>query len=174
MAGILFFALAVAVCPFPTALLGAVAVHEAGHIISGLVFGLGLPSFSFGISGPRLSYHKALSMPGSLAVSLSGSLFGLFAAFVFCEGSAFRLYSLGFSLVNLLPVSSLDGGCALLCTLETFMLPDRAYEVSKLVSAVTVVALWAVSAAVQLKAGTNLSLLVLSVYLTVLTFSDRS
>ena len=92
---------------------------------------------------------------------------GLICAFIPCFPKEFRLFSLGLSIMNLFPVSVLDGGEILTVILERFLLPDNAFRVIRVTSVTAVICLWVLSSAVQLKAGINLSLLAVSVYLTV-------
>lgn len=172
MAGIIFLAACFLFCPSPLSLILAIAVHEAGHAVCALIFGWKVPTVSFSTAGIRLSYHGSHPPLQSIVVSLGGSFFGIAAALLPFGARAFRLYSLGFAAVNLLPVSALDGGGALISILELLMLPDRAYKVSRAVSCVTVLLLWAAAIAAELKIGANLSLLALTVYLTVTALTE--
>ena len=172
MAGILFLVLAVLSCPYPISLLSAIVLHEAGHLAAAFLLGWGMPSVNFGAAGIRLCYRGAHKTLPSVAVSLAGSLAGVLSSLIPILPEQFRLYSLGFAFLNLLPILRLDGGGALLAVLEAIMLPDRAYRTARTVSAATVLLLWALSVAVQLKAGTNLTLLAVSVYLTVSALTE--
>ncbi|MBQ2730088.1 MAG: hypothetical protein IJF69_04880 [Clostridia bacterium] len=172
MAGLLFFVLMLISCPHPVSMLFALAVHEGGHIITALLLGWGPPKVSMGTTGIRLSYFGIKKPFSSLAVSLSGCFFGaLISLFPFLP-TAFRLYSAGFAAMNLLPVSRLDGGNALLSLLETGLLPDTSYKVARIASVSAVLAFWVLSIAVQLKSGVNVSLLCVSVYLTVSVLTE--
>ncbi|MBE6587142.1 MAG: hypothetical protein E7647_01860 [Ruminococcaceae bacterium] len=172
MAGILFFALALLSAPAPFSLLFAVAVHEGGHILAARLLGFGIPTVSFQAMGMRLRFSGTARLLPALAVSLSGCIAGAAFALIPFLPPYFRLYCAGLSLLNLLPVSCLDGGGALLSVLESIMLPDRAFRIAKTASAVTVLLLCCVSCAVQLKIGANLTLLAVSVYLTVSTLAE--
>lgn len=173
MAGVLFLALALLSCKSPLSLIGAILVHEAGHLIPALLFGWGFPAFRFSAAGIRLSYSGTHSAFQSLFVCLSGSAAGAALALLPSFPQEFRYYSLGFSAVSLLPVLCLDGGAALLEALELFMLPDLAYKAASTVSVITVLLFWALSVTVQLKTGVNMTLLLLSVYLTVTSLSQK-
>lgn len=171
MAGILFLAVMLLSCPAPFSLICAVAAHEAGHILCAALLGLPKPRLCFKTAGVRLSYTGTHSPAKNLAVVLAGSFFGTLLALIPLFPRQFRLYSLGLAAMNLLPVSCLDGGGALLCTLEHFFLPDRAYRTAKTVSDITVILFCAFCIAVQLKTGANVSLMAVSVYFTVTALS---
>lgn len=174
MAGLLFLSLALLSAPHPFSLLFALVLHEGTHIISAALLGFNTPRFSLTGAGARLSYCSERGLFPSLFVSLSGCLFGLLASLIPFLPLHLRQYSIGLSVLNLLPISCLDGGVALLLILEAFMLPDRAYRISAAVSGGTVLFLWVLSTAVQLKAGANLSLLSVSLYLTVTTLTENT
>jgi len=167
MAGLLFLLLALASSPAPVLLVAAIVIHEAGHVLSARSFGWRAPALRLRPCGLCLEYSGQHSPLQSLAVALSGSFAGAAAAFVFFKSKSFFITSLGFSLLNLLPVRGLDGGEALLVILESFFLPDRAYCILRAFSVATVLLFFTVSLFVQMKAGANLTLLALTVYLTV-------
>lgn len=173
MAGILFLILAVISCPRPFSFLAALAVHEGGHLLSAVLLGLGRPSLSLSATGIRLLYPRRGGLIPSLVLCLSGSFFGLLAAAIPFFSEDFRILSTGLSLINIIPLSCLDGGGALLLVLESFMLPDRAYKVSRVVSLTVAILLFCICAAVQLKAGPNITLLAVTVYITVSVLCEK-
>lgn len=173
MAGILFFALALLACPYPLALILALSLHEGAHLMAALILQKELPLITFSLTGARLSYRPCQNTFSALTVSLSGSFFGMIFAFLLWRYKAFSLCSMGLSLVNLLPVSCLDGGGALQIILDRFCLPRKAYLISRIASVLAVILFWALSVAVQLKAGGNISLLCVSVYLTVYVLCEK-
>ena len=173
MAGILFLCLALLSSPAPFSLLFAIILHESAHIIAARLLGFCPASLTLTAGGIKLSFHKERGLFPSLAVLFAGCLAGaLFSLLPFLP-LYFRLYSAGLSTVNLLPISCLDGGGILLLLLERFMLPDRAYRIARGVSVAFVLMLWAISCAVQLKAGANLSLLAVSLYLTITALGEK-
>ncbi len=173
MAGILFFALALLSCQSPLSLIWAITVHEVGHLICALLLGWGVPTLSLCSSGIRLFYSGTHTAFQSLFVCLSGSAAGAAFAIMPFFPDDFRYYSLGFSAVSLLPVLCLDGGEALIEIFELFMLPDLAYKIARIISVITVLLFWVLSVSVQLKTGVNITLLMLSVYLTVTSLSQK-
>ncbi|MBQ4066356.1 MAG: hypothetical protein IJD22_01805 [Clostridia bacterium] len=172
MGAIAFLMLAVICCPYPVEMLLAVSLHEAGHVLSSLILCKRLPTLSLSGAGLRLCCHGPHTTAAAIAISLSGSAFGIAAAILPILPKGFRLASLGLSLMNLLPISGLDGGGALLIFLETLMLPDRAFRISRAVSAFAVLLFWVFAVAVQLKALPNLTLLAVSTYLTLSSLTD--
>ncbi len=171
MAGICFFCVALLSCPRPAELLLAVAVHEAAHALAAFLLGWGAPSVCLRAAGFRLAYFGEKGSLESICVSLSGCAVGLIMALLPLP-FAFRLYCLGLSLLNLLPVRGLDGWGALYRFLLFFLLPHRAYGIANAVSLFSALALWAGGVFLQLRAGVNVTLLLVCVYLTVTALSD--
>ena len=173
MAGILFLCLALLSVPQPFSLLLAITLHESAHILAARIFGFGSSSLALTAGGMRLSFYKEKGLFPSLAVLFAGCFVGAVFSLLPFLPLYFRLYSAGLSIVNLLPVSCLDGGGILLLILECLMLPDRAYRISRGISIAFVLAIWAISCTVQLKAGANLSLLAVSLYLTITALGEK-
>lgn len=173
MAGILFIALCLLLCPSPLSLLLAAAVHEAGHLTVAAILGWERPRAALSPFGLRLEYRAHHRCPESIAVALGGSIFGLLATLLPFLPRALRFYSLGFALINLLPVQGLDGGGALLALLELFCLPDRAFFAAERVSLITVLLIWLCVTAAELKLGVNLPVLLATVYLTAVSLSKK-
>lgn len=174
MAGLLFLVLTLLSATEPFSLLFALILHEGAHITAAALLGFRLPAFNLTAAGMRLSYCNTKGLFQNLSVLLAGCLAGALAALLPFLPAHFRLYSAGLTILNLLPISCLDGGEILLLLLEAFMLPDRAHRAATAVSTATVLVLWMISLAVQLKAGVNLSLLAASLYLTVTTLTNKN
>lgn len=172
MAGLLFITLAILSSSHPHWLASAIVFHEAGHFFTALSLGWGFPRFQLNGMGMRLTYGSFYPTAQTLSVLLSGCAAGLICALIPLFPKEFRLFSLGLSAVNLLPVSTLDGGEILSVILEHFFLPHKAYGIARAISVFTVICLWVLCCAVQLKAGINLTLLAVSVYLTVSVLKD--
>ena len=101
------------------AMLPAVAVHEAGHLLALAAQGAGVRRIHADVSGLRIEYYGLLGTPGEVAAALMGPLFGFIYAFAASYigrrfSSDFMLFSAGISLVltafNLLPALPMDGG----------------------------------------------------------------
>lgn len=158
---------------YPLILASALIIHESGHILSAVALGIKLESVKISICGVRLSYNYSNVPPiYEIAVCLAGPLWGIvfsvsaamLGAAKFDGGLYFIMSSAVLSVINLLPVSGLDGGTILVCMLESFMLPDMAWNIAKKISVLFTLAFWALTVWVQLKIGVNLSMLLLSVY----------
>lgn len=158
---------------YPAILALALLIHESGHIITAALFNIPLESVKVSVCGISLRYNYNNSPPSrEIMVCLAGPLLGILAALIavmckaarFDGGLYFIMSSAALSIVNLLPVSGLDGGTILLCSLENFMLPDMAWSIAKKVSIAFTVAFWALTLFLQAKAGVNLSALLLSMY----------
>jgi len=113
--------------PYALLFLSAAAVHEAGHITFLKVYKIKKPVLSLGLLGgcitadmTRLSYRQEAS------VYLGGAVFNILACIVSLgvmrrvSGELlifFFFASLFYAALNLLPISTLDGGRALECVL---------------------------------------------------------
>ncbi len=167
MISLLFLTLALISCSAPHYLTAAILIHELGHIGAAYFAKWERPRPNMNLTGLRLSFVQVHSPISTLAVCMAGSLLGILTFFIPLLPEKLRLYSLGLALINLLPISVLDGGGALLCLLECIMLPDKAYGTAKWISVIFAILFCLFSVAVQLKIGINPTLLAVSVYITV-------
>lgn len=165
MAALIIFAVLIFSSNDPLSLLFAVLCHEGGHILTALVLAGELPKLSFNIAGMRLKYTGFFKTSQQIAVSAAGPFVSILLGLIFYDKKTFALFSLGVGIVNLLPVSCLDGGGILRAVTEKTCLPQRAYKICRIVSAAATVMVFALDCAVQLKYGTNLSLAIITVYL---------
>lgn len=179
MAGILFFAAALCMCPAPGLLLLSVLIHECGHILCALFLDWRRPDIRFrpaGIvlqySGMHLPWQEVLvCLAGPAANFITAGIclwcmhHGLCEKGVLCETLLF--YSIGLGTVNLLPIQGMDGGGILGGICNRLFLPDRTYRICRVGSILAVLLLWVVNLYIQMKVGFNLSLLAVSLYLTV-------
>lgn len=173
MESVLFLALCLLFCPAPFSLLCAAALHELGHLAAAAALGWERPAIRTAPFGLRLHYPAHHPPAEAILVALSGSILGAAAAMLPFLPSAFRLCSIGFSAINLLPVQSLDGGGALLSALELFSLPDRAQRTARRVSLITVLLIWAAVIGAEMKLSANLPALLATVYLTAVSLFNK-
>ena len=176
----LTFLLFILVCIFtgrayyPLSVIGAVFIHETGHMITAKLLKIPFLEVSITPFGICLRYDmSAVDTASAVAVYLSGSFVSTALGTVVLRYTspynkaifAFALISLTLGLVNLMPVKGLDGGCAFECLLSARICPDTAYKVTKAVSDVFVFIFWFCTLYVSLTEGINISMITLSVYL---------
>ncbi len=166
---LLLFALT---CPSPLPFFLAVVCHEGAHILCALLLGMGLPRLGTGRTGLRLIYPYDMSAAKQILVCLSGPAAGILLGIIFHSSFPFAVCSVTLGIINLLPVSCFDGGGVLREVCSVLFMPYTAYRICRAVSVASVILLWILSAAVQLRAGTNYSLLFLSTVLVVAILSD--
>ena len=187
MAGILFFAAALFMCPAPGLLLLAVLLHESGHLLCALFLNWKRPTVHLSPAGIALCYAGVHPPWQEMLVCLAGPAANFVAAAICCWSMLFEIgegrvllcrtllfYCMGLGIVNLLPIQGMDGGGILsgLCT--QLFLPDRAYRICRAGSVLSVLLLWAVNLYIQMKIGFNLSLFAVSLYLTVTVLPGRA
>ena len=161
---------------FILSLAAAVVIHELGHIFAARLVRVPLVSVGQKLTGLSLVFD--FSHVGFFAeefVHSGGAVFGIISAFAAALTNARSLYaftgiSLTLAAVNLLPLSSFDGGAILSSILSAFFLPDTVWRITKTVSAVTLVILWTSVLWTELRVGANLGLIVfvcgIMIYLT--------
>ena len=143
----------------------AILTHEAGHIIVAKLVGVPRPELSVNPIG--ITMHFDFSRVGYLreaAVHAGGPAVGMLGAIIsilmFGENCiTFCGISAVLSVVNLLPIRGFDGGGILSCALSPLFLPDTAEKISRAISLVFLVLLWAAVLWIELRVGANLSLL---------------
>lgn len=172
IATLAILALSVVYRPRVGAFLIAAALHEAGHLASLRLFGAH-GCFTVGLLGLRIKYTSfSLGTAKSCAVCVAGSAVGTAAALAvllspLSEHGAwlcFSLASLTLSLVNILPIRTLDGGALLELLTERFMLPSKAAVLCRAVSLVFAVMFWMLGVYVYFTHGAELSLLLIGAY----------
>lgn len=173
MAALLFLFLFAATCPAPFPFFLAAAIHESAHILCAFLLGMGLPRIKFDSAWIKLEYRQCSLAWKKIMLCLSGPLAGILCGIVFISFRSFSLFSLSLAAINILPLSCFDGGGILREVCANFMLPDTAWKVTRAVSVITVIALWILSAVVQLTAGSNYTLLFLSTVLVVTVLTDK-
>lgn len=177
MAGILFFAAALSMCPAPGLLLLAALLHECGHLLCAAVLRWRRPAVHLGPAGIALRYAGVHPPWQEIFVCMAGPAAN-FAAAAICRWSSmfapacagcrsFLFYCIGLGAVNLLPIQGLDGGGILGGLCAQLFMPDRAYRICRMGSLLSVLLLWVFNLYIQMRIGFNLSLFAVSLYLTV-------
>ena len=151
-------------------------VHESGHIIATKLCNGKIRKISVGVYKLAIGYDSYdLSYKQELLVSISGVIFNLIFAFaVFLlgnkESEVYKFLincNLSLAIINLYPVSVLDGGRILKLSLLSLFLEEKAEKISKTVSFVCAILLWFVCIYIQLAINANISMLFISVYLLI-------
>lgn len=150
-------------------LLCAAALHEAGHAAACLCLKIRIRFFAPSPFGAVIGYDPlGVSYRAEAILALAGPGAGLLgcAAASHLPGrfwTLFCLSSLSLSLFNLLPIRPLDGFVFWQAVLDSALDPLRGEKILSAVSGAGTVLLWMFAAAVQMRCGGNLSLLLLSV-----------
>lgn len=150
-------------------------IHEGGHLAAMLLLNCPPESCTVGAFGARI-VTDSRRPPGyrqQIMISLAGPGINFLAAAglgaVGCSRAAAVHILLG--VFNMLPAGALDGGQALRCVLCLRGAPDRADRVLRVLSAAVLLPLAAGALYLVLSGSGNGTLLIVSIYLTVLVFS---
>ena len=161
--------------PHPIVLILCYLIHEAGHLVFSRLAGAKMRRFNVGALHLSLSYDtSSLSYKREMLVQVGGVIFNLAFALVFylfCGSGElcdfFVICNLSLALMNLYPISILDGGGLLKNALLLILPRDVAEKLSKAVSFVCAIFMWLVAAYLQIIFCANLSLFIISVLLLV-------
>lgn len=155
-------------------LLAAAGLHGCGHIFAAWCAGARVEGVELELSGARLRLGGLLSYRQEAAVAAGGPAVNLFCCLLSLHkvmsagmpgegyGGAFLTASLGLLLINLLPVSGMDGGRMLYCLTALFRGEEAARAVLKLTTAGALLLLCLFAVYALLRAGNMLSLAVFS------------
>lgn len=158
------------------AILLAALVHELGHVAVAKLLGARIRLCRTGISGVSLRYDFSLISPAREAViCLAGPLTGvviLLCAYRSGSMSYFAGASAALAVLNLLPISYLDGGCALSAMLSVILPPDAVWQICRALSVTFTLGLWCAAVVMMLRAGGDISVMAAAVYLLYRLFSE--
>ena len=171
----IFTVISVGLSPHPFVLILCYSIHEAGHIFFAWLMGARIEKLHIGTFHLSLSYDaRGLSYKKEILVEAGGIIFNLLSvlfAFLFpfsTQGLEFFLIcSVSLALMNLYPVSILDGGGILKNLLLCILAGDVAEKVSKAVSFVCAILMWLIAVYVQIIFSASPSFFVISVFLLV-------
>jgi len=147
-------------------------VHEGGHLLAMLAFGVPPQKCTLGAFGMRIELGNALVGYGrNLWIALAGPLANGLAAAVLLmlHSPAAALVHLVLAVLNLLPAAALDGGELLRYGLCLLGMEELAESLLRLTSALVLLPMAAVSIWLFIK-GNNPTLLIISLYLVALLF----
>lgn len=173
---IFFTLLGVSISPHPFLLIFCYIIHELGHIVMAKI--VGAKTRKVKILAFRLSIgydQTGITYPQEILVCFGGIIFNLISAVTiallpFFTGDVadfFVVCNLSLALMNLYPVSILDGGGILKATLLYFLGQEKAEKISGGVSLICAILLWLVSVYLQLAFSSNPSLLIISIVLLI-------
>ncbi|MCI8332764.1 MAG: hypothetical protein HFE78_08075 [Clostridiales bacterium] len=144
-------------------LLGACALHEAGHFIAIKAKHLTIESFSITPAGLDIKRFGACAYRTDALICAAGPLAGLLAAlFSYLFGlEVFAAINLCCTLLNLLPIMPLDGGLALRYTLLAKIDYSKADSISRAVALTFLFIVYVFAVILLLYTEWNLTLLLL-------------
>ena len=150
----------------------AALLHEAGHALACRLLRVPIRFFRPIAAGAVIGYDASrIPYIKEAWIAAAGPLANLAGAFLCLPGyctrgrALFGISCLALALFNFLPIRNLDGGTFLSALLLHRGNVARCDRITSAVSSVCTVAVWICAAAVQMRCGGNLSLLLISVYL---------
>ena len=161
--------------PHPFVLILCYLIHELGHITMAKLVKAQMKSFKVGTLHLSISYDCSnLSYGRELLVLLGGILFNLISAFFVsflgfggetCE--FFVVGNISLAIMNLYPISILDGGGILKTLASMIWSRDVAEKLSKITSFICAILMWIIAVYFQIVFVSNFSLFLISVVLLV-------
>ena len=173
---LVFTMIALGTSPHPVILVLCYLIHEVGHLVFSRVVGAKMKRFKIGALHLSLSYDSSdLSYGQEMIVQAGGIIFNLLSATLVCllpalrsEGWQFFIVcNFSLALMNLYPVSILDGGGLLKNAISLIWSGDVAEKASKIVSFVFAIFMWLAAVYLQIVFSANMSLFFISVLLLV-------
>ena len=157
-------------------ILAAAVLHELGHIIAAAILGVKMKFCKSGMAGLNLVYDfSVVSHLRETAVCLAGPATGLVIFFIGYRNGAvsyFAAASLGLTIFNLMPISFLDGGCALSAILSTFLMPSVVWVICRTLSVIFTILMWIAAVMLLLRMNGDISTMAVVVYLLYRLFSE--
>lgn len=162
--------------PHPFVLILCYLIHELGHILTSRLLGAKMRKLRVGPLHLSLLYDCSnLTYAKELLVQLGGIFFNLASATVVMlipvlQGDVYDFFVVGsFSLaiMNLYPISILDGAGALRTLLLLIFPQDVAEKTSRAVSFACAIIMWLIAVYLQIAFSSNISLFFISVLLLI-------
>lgn len=154
----------------------AALIHEAGHIAASKLAGVPLRLCRTGIAGVTLVYDTSgASLGAEAAICAAGPCVGLAVTAIGYAAdvrSYFITANAVLSVLNLMPVSYLDGGGILSSLLEMRLAPDTVWHVMRALSFVFTLGVWCASVAALVVCEGNMSSMCAAIYLMYRLFSE--
>ncbi len=168
--------ISISVSKSPFLLISAYLIHELGHIFFARLMGADILKISGGVFHLSLSYDtKGISYLREAIVCLGGIIFNLIACIIIYIAnvsnndtlSTFFVFNLSLAVMNLYPVSILDGGGVLKALILWKIRGDVAEKLHKWISFFFAILLWLLSVYIQIIFSSNISLLFISIFLLI-------
>ena len=163
------------------AVFSAATLHELGHVVAAKALGIRFSEFSLSLLGARLNTEtKLISYKSEMILALSGPLVNIFCfaaflpqaltqgaggAFLSCFCSYFCAASITLGVLNLLPISTFDGGRIVYSATALIKDDITARKISRSLSFICLIFLWSASVYLLIKTGSSLSLFTFSLTL---------
>lgn len=173
---LLFSLMSVSLSKSPILLVLAYIVHETGHIVFAKLMGAEIIKIRGGVFHLSISYDtQSISYLKEAVVCAGGVIFNLLTSLVIYAVnvsnndtlSTFLLFNLSLAIMNLYPVSILDGGGILKSLLLSKIKEDVAEKVNNWISFFFSILLWLISVYLQIIFSANISLLFISIFLLI-------
>ena len=162
--------------PHPLLLILCYGIHEMGHIVFAYLSGAHLTDFKTSLCKLSIKYDcSCISYSKEALVCAGGIIFNLLFALIFAapvfnfnENFAFlTVCNLSLALMNLYPVTVLDGGNIVRCIAYRFAVGDTAKKITSAISFVFAFILWLFAVYLQLVFSSNVSVFLISVLLLI-------
>ena len=172
----LFAMMSISSSPHPILLIACYGIHEGGHFIAAKLTGAKMKSFRAGFFRLCLSYDcshisyagELLVCAGGIIVNLSCALLSLIFGINRTEnGSFFIICNLSLAIMNIYPISILDGGGILRCLFLMLFDEEKARKTSAFISFLFAFLMWLGAVYLQLVFDSNISLFLISVFLLI-------
>ena len=173
---VLITTLTLGTSPHPFLLILAYAIHECGHLVFAKLAGAQIKKFKIGPLRLSLTYdcssltykrEMLVEVGGIVANLLVALLLLLFGAHCTSSGAFFITCNFSLAIMNLYPVSILDGGGLLKSLLFMILAGDVAEKAAKAVSFASAILMWIVAVYLQIVFAQGFSLFFISVLLLV-------
>lgn len=168
--------MSISISKSPFLLVFAYLIHELGHLFFAYIMGAKISKIRGGVFHLSLSYDtKGISYLKEAIVCFGGIIFNLLTVLIILminpsnsdTLSTFLVFNFSLALMNLYPVSILDGGNILKSLFLWKMSGDVAEKLHKWISFFSAVLMWLFSVYMQIIFSTNISLLFISIFLLI-------
>lgn len=168
LAILMLLALALSPSIFSLAVLLSAFLHELGHIWVARLLKITLKELSIGAFGAGLTPSSPIfSFKKEILLCAAGPLVNFLSFFILCPFENlfleyFASSSLFLGALNLLPISSFDGGRILFAVLSRYFSPKTVLNITTFISFLFIFSLWCFSLYLLMRVTISLSLFIFS------------